>query len=116
MPHSLAVELNDQINKESPEVFEMLSTLGKEFYFPKGILTQTAEAKQKATKYNATISIAKENGKAMNLPSIMKQLNGISSDDALSYAPSYGKLDVRNEWKQLIVEQKPSLKDKRPIV
>lgn len=112
MPHSLAVELNDQIKKESPEVFEMLSALGREFYFPKGILTQTAEAKQKATKYNATIGIAKENGKAMNLPSIMKQLNGISSDDALGYAPSYGNLDLRNEWKKLLVEKNPSLKDK----
>ena len=34
--------------------------LGKSLYFPKGILTQTAEAKQKATRYNATIGEARE--------------------------------------------------------
>ena len=38
----------------------MLSDLGRKLYFPKGILTQSAEAKQKATRYNATIGEARE--------------------------------------------------------
>ncbi len=43
----------------------MLSDLGKNLFFPKGILTQSAEAKEKAHKYNATIGIATEKGGPM---------------------------------------------------
>jgi aspartate/methionine/tyrosine aminotransferase len=112
MPHSLAVELNETIKKDSPRVLEMMSTLGRELYFPKGILTQTAEAKQKAKLYNATIGIAKEKGAPMHLPSVMKQLPGFTPDEALNYAPSYGHPDLRAEWKRQILEKNPSLKDK----
>ncbi len=44
----LAAELNRTIEQEAPAVMRMLSALGRELYFPKGILTQTAEANQKA--------------------------------------------------------------------
>jgi hypothetical protein len=56
----------------------MLSGLGREFYFPKGILTQTAEARQKAKRFNATIGIAKEKGEPMFLPAVMDQLPAFS--------------------------------------
>ena len=56
----LAVELNEQLSQHNPYVLEMLSDLGKNLFFPKGILTQSAEAKDKAHKYNATIGIATE--------------------------------------------------------
>ena len=52
----------------------MLSDLGKRLFFPKGILAQSAEAKEKAKRYDATIGIARENGKPMFLPSVMKLL------------------------------------------
>ena len=70
MSHPLAVELNDLIRREAPEIFSMLSGLGREFYFPKGILTQTGEARQKAKRFNATIGIAKEKGEPMFLPAV----------------------------------------------
>ena len=66
----LAQELNDQLTQHSPHVLEMLSDLGKNLFFPKGILTQSAEAKEKAHKYNATIGIATENGGPMFLQCI----------------------------------------------
>jgi hypothetical protein len=66
----LARDLNERLAKAAPEVFEMLSALGRRLYFPKGILTQGAEAKQKAHKLNATIGIATEKGEPMHLPSI----------------------------------------------
>jgi hypothetical protein len=44
----LAKDLNDLIAQHSPHVLEMLSDLGKNLFFPKGILTQSAEAKEKA--------------------------------------------------------------------
>ena len=49
----------------------MLSDLGKRLFFPKGILAQAAEAKEKAKRYDATIGIAREKGKPMFLPSVM---------------------------------------------
>lgn len=52
----LALQLNEQLSEENPVVLDMLSDLGTNMYYPKGILTQSAEAK--ATKYNATIGMA----------------------------------------------------------
>ncbi len=44
----IAQELNKSINGSNPYIFEMLSDMGRELFFPKGILSQSAEAKQKA--------------------------------------------------------------------
>jgi aspartate/methionine/tyrosine aminotransferase len=112
MSHSLAVELNEILQAEAPEFHPLLSSLGKDFYFPKGILTQTAEAKQKAKKFNATIGIAKEKGKPMFLPSVMEPLAGISPEEALAYAPSFGQPDLRKAWKAAILDKNPSLRGK----
>ena len=71
-------------------MFEMLSSLGREMYFPKGILTQSAEAKAKAKKFNATLGVATEGGHMMFLPSLMQQLGPLSPDEALNYAPVAG--------------------------
>jgi len=84
----LAREFNQVILQSAPHVFEMLSDLGRELYFPKGILSQSAEARQKATRYNATIGIAKEGGEAMHLASVVKQFSGLLPDDVLPYAPA----------------------------
>ena len=86
----LAQELNDQLKKENSFVYEMLSQRGKELFFPKGILSQSAEAKAKATKFNATIGIATEGGVAMHLPCIQKHLVGIAPNEAFPYAPAAG--------------------------
>jgi len=112
MSNQLAVELNEIIRRDNPFVFGMLSELGRELFFPKGILTQTAEAKQKATRYNATIGIAKESGQAMHLDSVMKHFAGISADETLPYAPSPGRPDLRAKWKDLLVGKNPSLGSK----
>ena len=55
----LAEELNATIRTASPALFSALSRLGRELFFPKGILTQTAEAREKASRYDATIGIAR---------------------------------------------------------
>ena len=112
MPNQLALELNETIRRDNPYVLLMLSELGRELFFPKGILTQTAEAKKKATRYNATIGIAKEGGEAMHLDSVMKHFAGISADETLPYAPSPGRPDLRAKWKELLVEKNPSLESK----
>ncbi len=50
MINALAQELNDQIEKGNPCLLRLLSEFGKALYYPKGILTQTAEAKEKVMK------------------------------------------------------------------
>ncbi len=115
----LANELNDIIEIENPAVLEMLSQFGKRIYFPKGILSQSAEAKEKAKKFDATIGIAYENGKPMYLPSIMKYFAGLTPGEALTYAPATGRPDLRKLWQQQLLEKNPSLQGKRfsmPIV
>ena len=40
----LAQALNETLSQNAPEILEMLSRLGRALYFPKGILSQTADA------------------------------------------------------------------------
>jgi aspartate/methionine/tyrosine aminotransferase len=107
----LAAELNQTIRKHAPAVFRVLSELGRKLYFPKGILTQSAEAKQKATRYNATIGEARELQHSMGLPSITRHFADLSPDQALPYAPSAGRADLRAAWLEEIKEKNPSLAD-----
>jgi len=115
----LALELNDAIQQENVHIYEMLSQVGKHLFFPKGILTQGAEAKEKAHRFNATIGMATEKGRTMYLPSVMSLLNGLEPEEALTYAPSFGIMPLRKEWKAQMVEKNPSLSSDRislPVV
>ncbi len=115
----LAKELNEKIEKSNPYLMEMLSNIGKNLFFPKGILTQSAEAKEKAHKLNATIGIATEGKGAMALPSVMKYLSDLTPDKCLTYAPSFGLPELRKIWKQALYQKNPSLNEKAislPIV
>lgn len=116
----LAQQLNDTISREHPRVFEMMSRLGKAIYFPKvGILSQSAEAKQKAKLYNATIGIATENGVPMHLPVIQDTLSAYDPKDLYEYAPPAGKPELRAAWREKLLKANPSLAGKSfslPIV
>ena len=111
----IARELNAAIKKANPYVIEMLSKTGRRLFFPKGILSQSAEARQNADpKYNATIGIATENLDTMHLSSVMSLLNReeLRPRETLTYAPSYGIPELRQVWKESIYEKNPSLKGK----
>ena len=108
----IAKQLNDVIQQANPHLFEMLSDVGKNLFFPKGILTQSAEAKEKAHKLNATIGIAKENGRPMALPSVMAMLEGLEPENSLTYAPSFGLPELRKIWQGALYEKNPSLAEK----
>ena len=115
----IAQELNEIINGSNPHIFEMLSDMGKALFFPKGILSQSAEAKQKADKINATIGIAKEGNSVLSLSSITKYIKDIEPDEYLPYAPSFGIPALRNKWKSDLYKKNPSLKNKKislPVV
>lgn len=114
----LAQELNEQIRRNNPHVYEMLSPLGKRLFFPKGILSQSAEAKEKAFRFNATIGIALEKGEAMHLACIRDMVNGLEPNDVFPYAPAAGKPGLRDKWREKQLAESPSLRDKqigRPI-
>ena len=98
--NELAEALNQTILTHTPDVHSMLSSLGKALFYPKGILSQTAEAKQKATRFNATIGIAREGGKAMHLPCVMAEFSGLGPDAVLPYAPVLGRPELRRQWKE----------------
>jgi aspartate/methionine/tyrosine aminotransferase len=115
----LAQELNEIIQTANVHVYEMLSEVGKDLYFPKGILTQGAEAKEKAHRFNATIGMATEKGRTMYLPSVMTMIRGLEPEESLTYAPSFGIMPLRKTWKEALLEKNPSLSGKQislPVV
>ncbi|MDF1581244.1 MAG: aminotransferase class I/II-fold pyridoxal phosphate-dependent enzyme [Desulfuromonadales bacterium] len=115
----LAAELNAMLQHSNPYVLDMLSELGKNLFFPKGILTQSAEAKDKAHKFNATIGIATENGGPMYLPCIHKKLSAFDPKDIFPYAPPAGRADLRALWIEKMLRENPSQQGKHfsnPIV
>ncbi|WP_010271106.1 aminotransferase class I/II-fold pyridoxal phosphate-dependent enzyme [Paenibacillus senegalensis] len=118
--NELALQLNETIQQEEKSVYEMLSDLGRKIYFPKiGILSQSAEAKAKANKYNATIGTALENGQPMHLKVIQDTLSAYSPKDLYEYAPPAGKPELRSAWRNKMIEENPNLQGKsfsNPIV
>jgi aspartate/methionine/tyrosine aminotransferase len=118
--HPLCQQLNDTITKESAAVFAMLSDLGRQIYFPKeGILSQSAEAAKKATKYNATIGTATEGKGPMYLDVIQSKLAAFAPKDLYPYAPPAGKPELRAAWKKKMEQENPSVQGKTlssPIV
>ena len=115
----IARELNQIIKEANVHVYESLSEVGKNLFFPKGILSQGAEAKEKAHKFNATVGMATEKGRTMFLPSVMSMVSQLRPEEALTYAPSFGIMPLREAWKEALFEKNPSLKLKEvslPIV
>jgi aspartate/methionine/tyrosine aminotransferase len=112
-PSPLAEKLNEKLEAAAPEVLDMLSAFGRRAYFPKGILAQTAEAREKADRFNATIGIATEGDGPMYLQSIREHLVGIDPEDAFTYAPPAGRPLLRESWRQKLLAENPSLAGKR---
>jgi len=115
----IAEELNQVIRAGNEHIYGTLSEVGKNLFFPKGILSQGAEAKEKAHKFNATIGMATEKGRTMHLPSVMAMLTEMQPEEALTYAPSFGILPLRHAWQDEQLRKNPSLKGKEislPIV
>jgi len=115
----IAIELNRQIKQASPAVYDCLSKLGKQIFFPRGILTQSAEAKKKAHRFNATIGIALENGEPMHLNIIRRYFDHLALNEVFTYAPPEGRPELRRLWQERLLHHNPTLRGKRfsrPIV
>lgn len=104
---------------EDKPVFHLLSEFGKKIYFPKGIISQSSEARKKAWKYNATIGMAMENRQPMFLPSVKSFISGLELSEIFAYAPTAGIDELRRIWKREMIVKNPSLAGKKisdPIV
>ena len=112
--NSLARELNSTLSGSI--VDDLLSDFGRRFYFPKGIVAQSAEAKEKATRFNATVGMATSKGKPMFLNSVRDQISELSESDVFPYAPTSGVLDLRKKWREEMYEKNPSLAGKTTSV
>lgn len=108
----IAQSLNQTIENDNSHLMEMLSAMGKNLFFPKGILSQSAEAKEKAHKLNATIGIATEKGRTMYFPSVMDSICNIRPRASITYAPSFGIPDLRKAWRDSLYLKNPSLSGK----
>jgi hypothetical protein len=94
--NKLAEELNARLAGSTAE--KLLSELGKRLYFPKGIISQSAEAKQLGKRFNATIGMATSGGVPMMLSGVKKQLPGLTPGEAVAYAPTGGDPALRKRW------------------
>ena len=116
--NALAVQLNEKMQQENPAIFDMLSDLGQNLYYPKGILSQSAEAGAKAHRFNATIGIAIENGEPMHFRHIQEKL-AYNAKDIFPYAPPQGNQALRLKWQEKQLAENPSMQNKSiglPIV
>jgi aspartate/methionine/tyrosine aminotransferase len=105
-----ALSLNKTIEQQNANILNMLSSRGKNIFFPKlGILSQSAQAKGK--EINATIGEAiEDDGTSMHLPAFDALIN-LPVNNIFPYAPSFGKPELRDIWKTFIYKKNPSLKD-----
>ncbi|HET7839016.1 MAG TPA: aminotransferase class I/II-fold pyridoxal phosphate-dependent enzyme, partial [Rectinemataceae bacterium] len=108
--NALAVELNDILAGSVAE--RLLSEMGKRMYFPKGILSQGAEADEKAKRFNATIGMAYDGGAPMILDAVRAAMPSLSPTEAVAYAPTGGIPALRKRWRSELDRKNPSLKGK----
>ncbi|QLK86446.1 aminotransferase class I/II-fold pyridoxal phosphate-dependent enzyme [Staphylococcus sp. 17KM0847] len=113
----LALNLNEQLNEHNAILLDMMSDLGKNMYYPKGILTQSAEAK--ATDYNATIGMATNRNGMMYADTLYTMFNDLAPNEIFAYAPPQGLEKLRDLWLEKVLKDNPDLtadKVTRPIV
>jgi aspartate/methionine/tyrosine aminotransferase len=103
----LADELNTIL--EDTIAGRLLSDLGRRYYFPKGIIAQSAEAKKAATLANGTIGMAYTNGKPLILSAIADNMASLTPEESVAYAPTAGIEKARTVWKEMMIQKNPSL-------
>ncbi len=115
--NQLARELNAQL--EGTVIARLLSGYGLRSYFPKGIVAQSAEAKQRADRYNATVGMAYSGGEPVMLPAVRELLPHFTPSEAVAYSPTPGNPKLRDLWASEIAAKNPSLgqaSHSRPVV
>ncbi len=115
--NQLARELNAQL--EGTVIARLLSGYGLHAYFPKGIVAQSGEAKERAHRYNATVGMAYSGGEPVMLPAARELLPHFTPSEAVAYSPTPGIPKLRDLWATEIASKNPSLGTalhSRPVV
>lgn len=92
-------QINDVLKSEAPGLFQLLSPLGREAFFPPDIPFQAKEAA--GTELNGTIGVFTDGaGNALPLPSMESALDfeGEERNRAFLYSPVLGIPAVRDAW------------------
>jgi hypothetical protein len=92
--NELARDLNSVLN--GTVAGELLSDFGRRFYFPKGIVAQTSEAKKvlrqrKAGGHNLTAGMAYRQGQPLHHASIKRYLPEIEAAEIFAYSTTAGE-------------------------
>ncbi|MFP4329657.1 MAG: aminotransferase class I/II-fold pyridoxal phosphate-dependent enzyme [Spirochaetaceae bacterium] len=103
----LAEKLNETL--EPTVAGRLLSATGRRMFFPKGIVAQTAEARQKAHRFNATAGMAYNGGVPLILPAARALTEGFEPSESVAYAPTPGVPQLRKRWQEELVQKNPSL-------
>ena len=111
MINPLAQGLNETL--KGTVVDALMSDMAKRLYFPNGIISQGGEAAKDAKLANGTIGMAVANGTPIELDSYKKNMPNLNPRETVAYAKTAGNPDLRNLWKEKIIEKNPSLKDKK---
>lgn len=109
--HPLAQRLNDAL--AGTLVGECLSDYGRRIYFPEGIVAQANEAGKLASRYNATVGMAYQDGQPMILPTVQDNLPRLTPMEAVGYAPTSGNPKLRSIWKEGLLKKNPALNPDR---
>ena len=92
--------INQALKDAEPALFESLSQLGKEAYYPPDIPFQAAEAR--GAEFNATIGqITDGEGGILALPAVVEQLGSLGErhlSSSLLYSPVEGVPELRRLW------------------
>lgn len=116
-------QINQVLEREAPALYQLLSPLGREAYFPPDIPFQAKEAA--GTDFNGTIGVFTDGAaNAMPLPSMAEVLDfeGEAQNKAFLYSPVLGIPAVRDAWQgwqrtgQTDLEPDASQITTRPVV
>jgi aspartate/methionine/tyrosine aminotransferase len=105
--NDLAMELNSVL--DGTAAGRLLSKSGRRYYFPHGIIAQSAESKQGAHRANATIGMAYREGKPLLASSIADSLPTLNAEETVAYAPTAGVMEARKLWRELLLQKNPSI-------
>lgn len=107
VPSSAAQALNDTLARHHPAAAACLSPLGRGLFFPRGIPSQSAEARGCAI--NATIGqVTDGHGGALALPAVLAGLGALDRDEAVLYTAQGGRRDLRELWARHIAADAPA--------
>ncbi|WP_407436222.1 aminotransferase class I/II-fold pyridoxal phosphate-dependent enzyme [Treponema sp.] len=110
MLNPLAQELNNALSGSIAE--PLFSELGKRIFFPNGIIAQSGEAKKLGKTANGTIGMTVIDGHPVTLEAIKKYAPGLTDAELVAYAPTAGNMELREIWKEKLIQKNPSLKTK----